>query len=689
MATSIRYSSRISFLMGNFSRVVAVASFGILALLPCQARHDAWVEVRSPNFVVVSNAGEKAARRSALQFEEIRAVFRQSLMIAATHPTPVVTVLAVADEASMRKLLPEYWVKDRAHPSGLYADYVNLFFAAVELDAHGASPFQTFYHEYFHTITVPYFPDLPVWLSEGLAEFYGHTEIDEKYVRMGQPDPELLAQLQDRSLIPLNVLFAVDTSSPYYNEADKTSLFYAESWALTHYLMLGDRKTHASMLKAYLENLEQGNKPDEAARLAFGDLKRLQFDLQAYIHTGGLPYLKVPSAKINEAELKVRFISEAEACAYRGGFAAVRGQAALANAALGEALRLDPKAALAYQYLGVTQFLAGQREQALESTSKAITLDPGSSFTRYFRAFVDASSLGMMLNDPRVEGDLRTAIELSPDFVPPYALMAEYFAAENRNLPEALTLAEKAVAFEPGSSEYQLALARVLIGLKRFDQAKAAGARAYTFAQDSVQKTNALSFQSYLTQLRQLQVTGGDELEMPTETVQSSQKDGTESSRLGSQLNRTDKKTSPLPATALQVEINTTILSDRLDVDFQPYIQEMLAAIHKKLVPAVSKSWFGQQGSVSVEFAVLPNGEITRLSVVTGSGDAVLDQAAKDGIAVSSPLPALPPEFRGQYLQFRLRFTFTAGPRTLADQLLFPLHLGPQPPEFVPGLPGL
>jgi TonB family protein len=647
--------------MGDLRRVVAVASFGILAFSVCQARRDAWVEVRSPHFIVVSNAGEKAARRSALQFEEIRAVFRESLMIAGTHPTPVVTVLAVADEASMHKLLPEYWVKDHAHPSGLYADYVNLFFAAVELDAHGAAPFQTLYHEYFHTIAVRYFPDLPVWLSEGLAEFYGHTEIDERHVRIGESDPELLAQLRGRTLIPLSVLFAVDASSPYYNDANEISLFYAESWALTHYLMLGDRTTHASMLKAYLENLDHGIKPDEAARLAFGDLKKLQFDLQAYVHNSGLPYLKVPSPKIDEGELKVRLISEAEACAYRGGFAAARGQAAVATAALQEALQLDSKDALAYQYLGVAQFLTGHREQALESTSKAITIDPGSSFTHYFRAFVDTSGLGMMLNDPRVEGDLRQAIELTPDFVPPYALLAVYFAAENRNLPEALALAEKAVAFEPGSSEYQLALARVLASLNRFDEAQAAGARANAFAQDSVQKTNAQSFQSYLTQLRQLQNTGDDQLEMlPVESAQNSGKDGVGSLKLGSQLNQTGKATGPPSATALQVEVNTTILSDRLDVDFQPYIQEMLAAIHKKLVPAVTKSWFGQQKGVSAEFAVLPSGEIARLSVVSGSGDTDLDQAARDGIAASSPLPALPPEFRGQSIQFRLRFTFTA-----------------------------
>lgn len=35
-----------------------------------------WIELRSPHFVVVTNAGEGKARRAAYQFEMIRAVFR-------------------------------------------------------------------------------------------------------------------------------------------------------------------------------------------------------------------------------------------------------------------------------------------------------------------------------------------------------------------------------------------------------------------------------------------------------------------------------------------------------------------------------------------------------------------------------------------------------------------------------------
>ena len=58
------------------------------------ARHEAWVEVRSPNFIIVSNAGEKQARRTAVQFEQIHTLFREGLAVAQGHPSPVITIFA-------------------------------------------------------------------------------------------------------------------------------------------------------------------------------------------------------------------------------------------------------------------------------------------------------------------------------------------------------------------------------------------------------------------------------------------------------------------------------------------------------------------------------------------------------------------------------------------------------------------
>src|SRR6185437_15795931 len=73
----------------------------------------------SPHFVVVSNAGDKEARKTAVQCEQIRAVFREALPERQTDAGPVVTILAVRDDKSLQELLPDYWTKGHAHPAGL------------------------------------------------------------------------------------------------------------------------------------------------------------------------------------------------------------------------------------------------------------------------------------------------------------------------------------------------------------------------------------------------------------------------------------------------------------------------------------------------------------------------------------------------------------------------------------------
>ena len=172
---------------------LAAAVLSCLLVFPlAPAKHEIWVEVRSPNFIVASDAGEKQARKSAVQFEQIRAVFRQSLTVASAHPSPVITILVVKDEDSMRALLPEYWSKGHVHPSGIFFSWMSQFYGAVRLNAQQKNPCETIYHEYYHSLTLPYFPNLPLWVAEGLADFYGNTEISNDAARMGLPDRDEL-----------------------------------------------------------------------------------------------------------------------------------------------------------------------------------------------------------------------------------------------------------------------------------------------------------------------------------------------------------------------------------------------------------------------------------------------------------------------------------------------------------------
>ncbi|MFZ3215374.1 MAG: DUF1570 domain-containing protein [Candidatus Acidiferrales bacterium] len=473
----------------------------LLAVPLSGAKHETWFEVRSPNFIVVSNAGEKEARKTAIRFEQIRAVFRRSLPYASAHASPTITILAVKDENSMRALLPEDWVKGHAHPAGLFLESMNQYMALVQLDAPGTNPYNTIYHEYYHSLTLPYFPNLPLWLTEGLAEFYGNTQISDSEVGMGRADPDLIAELRQGAFIPLQVLFQVDHSSPYYNEENQTSIFYAESWALTHYLMLGDKGSHRAMLNAYLGALSQGENSEQAAAKGFGDLKHLQDALLSYIERNGFYYAKAPPPpEIPTGDLQVRELSDAEVDAYKGGFAAVRGRTQDAKILLEEAVKLDPKSALAYQYLGFAEYQDHERAEALADFTRAIELNPKNALTRYLRAYLTSQQAGKIGSDQQMEADLREAIADSPDFAPPYGVLAVYLSVQGDNLPEALTMAQKAVAFEPGNSTYQLDLAQVLARMLRYDEARLAALRARANAIAPGQRQRAEQFLALMQQ---------------------------------------------------------------------------------------------------------------------------------------------------------------------------------------------
>lgn len=466
-----------------------------LALPLSWAKTEAWIEVRSPNFIVVSNAGEGEARRTAIQFERIRNLYHQTIMAISGTKTPVVTVLAVKDEYSLREMMPEYWEKGREHLVGLFAKWMYQDYAALRLDITHANlsyPYAPIYHEYYHVVSAPYFRNLPPWLIEGLADFYGHAEFVGKEAHVGLIDVNVLNSIKRRGLIPLDILFKVDYSSPYYRNENDVPIFYEESWVLTHYLLAGDNQAHRQSLIDYVHALSQGATEEQAAEKAFGDLKTLQDQLYHYVDRTAFNFIKLPAPEDSRGpELSARTLTEAEVDAYRGGFSSARGRTDDAIKSLEEALRLDPKLALAYQNLALAKFRHGQRDEAISAVSKAIDLDPKNSYTRYFRAFLALNKGGSAAQGPEVEEDLRQSIALDPDFAPANYILASYLSSQNRSLNEAAKFAEKAISLDPGDSSYHLNLAAVLMQLRKYNEAQTESLNARSAAKSTQERDHA------------------------------------------------------------------------------------------------------------------------------------------------------------------------------------------------------
>jgi tetratricopeptide (TPR) repeat protein len=480
--------------------------FSLLApLLLIAAPPGNWVEVHSPHFVIVTNADQSQALTTAVRFEQMRTLFLDSVPgtkagSEASAPA-VITVLAAEDEDSFKLLMPEYEFVPKATNTGsLYISGYGLHQVALNLQAKGLNPYEGVYHDYFHLVIEPRQPKLPAWVLEGLADFYGNTEIHEKTASLGMSSHNFVDLLhKNTDLFPLDVLFAMDHSSPYYNERNRNTMFYAESWALVHYLELGDKGAHRAALQNYLSMLAQGVSEDEAVR-ALGDPTVLLLNLQRYIRKMIPAEEGPPPARLGSDEFHMRALSAAEVDAYCGGFLALHSQFKDAEPLLKEAVKFDPKLALAQRNLALLQYFQQQDKDGLESANAAVTLDPQDPTARYLRADLDFE--GGSHDDPQIEADLRQALATNPDFAAADALLAVYLAAGNKKLDEALELGQRAVALDPEDSGYQLALAQVLLGMKRFDEAEAMGKRAEAGATDGGARAQVEQFLTFVADAR-------------------------------------------------------------------------------------------------------------------------------------------------------------------------------------------
>jgi TonB family protein len=106
------------------------------------------------------------------------------------------------------------------------------------------------------------------------------------------------------------------------------------------------------------------------------------------------------------------------------------------------------------------------------------------------------------------------------------------------------------------------------------------------------------------------------------------------------------------------------ILSDTMGVNFDPYLQRLVAAIRANwyaVMPEIAH--MGKRGRVVVVFDVSRDGMVSRLMLISTSGSEPLDRAALAGISASVPFQALPPEFRGPSVRLQVTFLYNMPPQ--------------------------
>jgi tetratricopeptide (TPR) repeat protein len=455
-----------------------LAIFTLVALLPSMAAAK-WTRLSSANFVFIGDASASQIRQVAEKLEKFREVMTRALP-GATATSPVPTIVVVfATERSLNPVRPLF----RGRPTevagylqtGEDVNYIALNGEYIDI------ALTTVFHEYAHLLVGNTIGNAPAWLNEGLAEFYEMMQgVDGgKNVVIGRAPAHHVDLLKGSTLIPITDLLSIDQSSEVYNEGSRRGVFYAQSWALTHYLTLGSR-ARIPQFRQYLGALRSGTEHQRAFDEAFGaDRTALDRELFDYIRKYLFPAVsfQFPDKIVAETE-RGTTIEDVEGEIHVADLQARIGRDEEARTRLKAIVNRKPDAALAWTSLGLIEFRERRITEALPLLERGVERGQGNAFVQsalgraLIAAFNEETASDRekeWLQKARVP--LARAVELDANSSFAAGMLGYVELALDGDLPRAVSLLETAVRLAPSREQYRLMLAQAL--MRQRDYARA------------------------------------------------------------------------------------------------------------------------------------------------------------------------------------------------------------------------
>jgi tetratricopeptide (TPR) repeat protein len=459
----------------------AIVSLALALIIACLAHRsveatDTWTRVNSKHFTLVGNASEKEIRQVATRLEQFRDVFTRLLSLAKFDSPVPTTVIVFKSMSSYKPFNPSKYAG--YFQKGPDVNYITL--AADERE----SAFAVIYHEYVHIMLDNTTGNLPAWFNEGLAEYYSTFLIeDDIKVHVGELIDDHLQTLRGGRLYPLRTLFSINHDSPEFDEGKKRGMFYAESWALVHYLMLGGNGQRVDQLGKYLELIAANTSTEEAFKLAFKtEMESLEKELKRYVQseTFHVQFATFRKRLEFDKEFKSSPISDAEAESYLGDLLLHTHNLNAAEARLQHAVALDPQVSMAQASLGMVRIRQGRFSEAKKMLAQAVADRSSNYLTHYYYAYAlcqeGVGGLGDVTSYPPetvkiVRAELKRSIELNPDYPESHYLLAFVNTVAGEQFDEAAEALKTAIKLSPGRQDLLMQLGQLYFRQDKFDLA--------------------------------------------------------------------------------------------------------------------------------------------------------------------------------------------------------------------------
>src|SRR5215470_18962443 len=162
------------------------------------AAQGTWIEIKSPHFTVVSNAGDARSREIAWQFEQVRAAILAGWPWAKVTLDRPVFVVAAKDESTMKSLMPQLRFEPGTVTTSVAEPGLDRHYIVVRSDVRTDESVESnpYYGAYFVYSALALRNGaehaLPLWYWTGLACVLGNAMIRPAEMRFGLPIPWLL-----------------------------------------------------------------------------------------------------------------------------------------------------------------------------------------------------------------------------------------------------------------------------------------------------------------------------------------------------------------------------------------------------------------------------------------------------------------------------------------------------------------
>ena len=449
----------------GFPLAVTLCLLVVVSQFNTVAAKDKWVSIQTKNFFLIGNASEKEIREVGLRLEQFRYVFMRVLPdVRFNTPVPTTVIVFKSDDSYAP-------FKPHANTAGYFQPGPDMNYITLTTETNGQQDaFSVIFHEYTHLLVENTFEKAPLWFNEGLAEYYSTFKMtDDQKVAIGTAIDNHVLLLRDSKILPFKTLFVVDEKSPHYNESKKQGIFYAESWALMHYLLIG-KKGMAEQLSKFLNLMNTDVPVEQAFQQAFGmPYESMEKELRNYVQQDRYNFVNGHFEHKVEVDSSAQAtpLSDAEAQAYLGDLL-VHCHRKGAYTYLENAVQLDPNLAMAHASLGMAYFYEGRAAEARASLERAVSLNSQNYLVHYYYAFV----LSRVSPDgepiiftpellAKIREHLQKSIALRPDYPESQHLLAYVSLVSGDDMPTAIAMLKRLLSASPGRHDFSFTLAQL------------------------------------------------------------------------------------------------------------------------------------------------------------------------------------------------------------------------------------